>query len=145
MCAPLAPAAAAAEPTWSPNSCMMQFDQRRPHIPLRERETFRHGCSILHSLVSRTKGPEGHKGSSPPSIDIVQRAYWNNFSSCAHGLGQLVIYEKRLTDGNFRNIPQDLRDTNGDLNVLQALQGPEKQSPELRYMSEYTYKVCATQ
>lgn len=100
---------------------MMQFDQRRPHVPHREKETL-HRTS-QHGL----------------------KVYWTNFSGCAHGLGQLITFGEDLTDGTFHNIPEDLRDTNGDLKLLQALQGPEKRSTELRYFSEYSCKVCAVQ
>jgi hypothetical protein len=108
---------------------MMQFDQRRPHVPHREKEEF---FSISGTSQHRT---------SQHGLKV----YWTNFSSCAHGLGQLITFGEDLTDGTFHNIPEDLRDTNGDLKLLQALQGPEKRSTELRYFSEYSCKVCAVQ
>ncbi len=91
----------------------MQFDQRRPHVP-------RKGSIVL----------------------IEQSAYWNNFSGCACGLGQLVIYKKDLTAGTFLEIPQDLTDTNGNLKLPRALQNSKKTSAKLMYLSEYSCKVC---
>lgn len=70
--------------------------------------------------------------------------YWTNFSGNACGLGQLIIFRNKGKVGTFLKTPQHLRDTNGDLRLLQALQGQEKRSNELRYLSDYSCKVCAT-
>lgn len=44
--------------------------------------------------------------------------YWNNLSSSASGLGQLVIYNEANGRGYFLPLPQELLDSDGDLNHI---------------------------
>lgn len=44
--------------------------------------------------------------------------YWNNLSSSASGLGQLVVYNAGDGQGCFLPLPQELQDDDGDLRGL---------------------------